>query len=83
MRVKRDLLNSANALVVWMFKKRIYLLIQFDITLLQHIHRLVTVVSHFHNLFQLVLHQVNLPLVETAYPMVNMIQVINKEDRVT
>ena len=37
----------------------------------------VTLVSHSHDLFQLVL------LVETAYPIVNMIQVINKEARAT
>ena len=37
----------------------------------------VTLVSHSHDLFQLVL------LVETAYTIVNMIQVINKEARAT
>ena len=49
----------------------------FIATLSQLIHTIVTLVSHSHNLFQLVL------LVETAYPIVNMIQVIHKEARAT
>ena len=70
----------------------IYPIIQFDIyiytynfcflfivTLSQHIHTLVTLVSHSHNISQLLL----LSLVETAYPIVNMIQVINKKARAT
>ena len=46
-------------------------------TLSQLIRTMVTLVSHSHDLFQLVL------LVETAYTIVNMIQVINKEARAT
>ena len=38
---------------------------------------MVTLVSHSYDLFQLIL------LVETAYTIVNMIQVINKEARAT
>ena len=49
----------------------------FIATLSQLMHTMVTLVSHSHNLFQLVL------LVETVYPIVNMIQVINKEARAT
>ena len=45
----------------------------FIATLSQLIHTMVTLVSHSHNLFQLVL------LVETAYPIMSMIQVINKK----
>ena len=41
------------------------------------IHTMITLVSHSNDLFQLVL------LVETAYTIVNMIQVINKETRAT
>ena len=41
------------------------------------IRTMVTLVSHSHVLFQLVL------IVETAYTIVNMIQVINKEVRAT
>ena len=41
------------------------------------IHTMITLVSHSNDLFQLVL------LVETAYTIVNMIQVINKEARAT
>ena len=47
-----------------------------------HIHMLATLVSHSHNLFQLDITW-SLSLVETAYPIVNMIQVINKEARAT
>ena len=43
----------------------------------QLIHTIATLVSHSYNLFQLVL------LVETTDPIVNMIQVINKEARAT
>ena len=46
-------------------------------TLLQLIRTMVTLVSHAYKLFQLVL------LVDTAYAIVNMIQVINKEGRET
>ena len=49
----------------------------FIATLSQLIHTMVTLVSQLHNLFHLVL------LVQTAYPIVNMIQVINKEARAT
>ena len=45
----------------------------FIATLSQLIRTMVTLVSHSYDLFQLVL------LVETAYTIVNMIQVINKE----
>ena len=46
-------------------------------TLLQLIRTMATLVSHSHDLFQLVL------LVDTAYRIVNMIQVINKETKAT
>ena len=49
----------------------------FIATLSQLIHTMVTLISHSYDLFQLVL------LVETAYTIVNMIQVINKEARAT
>ena len=49
----------------------------FIATLSQLIHMIVIPVSHSYNLFQLVL------LVQTAYPIMNMIQVINKEARAT
>ena len=49
----------------------------FIATLSQLIRTMVTLVSHSYDLFQLVL------LVETAYTIVNMIQVINKEARAT
>ena len=49
------------------------------------LHTMVTLVSHSNNLFQLVLldHFHSLSLVETAYPIVNMIRVVNKEARAT
>ena len=49
----------------------------FIATLSQLIHTMVTLVSHSHNLFQLVL------LVVAAYPIVNMIRVMNKKARAT
>ena len=49
----------------------------FIATLSQLICTMVTLVSYSHDLFQLVL------LIETAYTIVNMIQVINKEARAT
>ena len=49
----------------------------FITTLSQFIRTMVTLVSHSYNLFQVVL------LVETAYTIVKMIQVINKETRAT
>ena len=49
----------------------------FIATLSQLMRTMVTLVSHSYDLFQLVL------LVGTACTIVNMIQVINKEDRVT
>ena len=49
----------------------------FIATLSQLIRMMVTLVSHSHDLFQLV------SIVETAYTIVNMIQVINKEARAT
>ena len=49
----------------------------FIATLSQLIHTMVTLVSHSYDHFQLVL------LVETAYTIVNMIKVINKEARAT
>ena len=49
----------------------------FIATLSQLIRTMVTLVSHSYDLFQLVL------LVEMAYTIVNMIQVINKEARAT
>ena len=49
----------------------------FTATLSQLIHTMVTLVLHSHNLFQMVL------LVETAYPIVKIIQVINKKARAT
>ena len=49
----------------------------FIATLTQLIHTMITLASHSFDLFQLVL------LVETAYTIVNMIQVINKEARET
>ena len=58
------------------------LTIMFITTLLQYIHTLVSLFSHSHNLFQLVFTR-SLSLVEAAYPIVNMIQVINKEARTT
>ena len=49
----------------------------FIATLSQLIHTMVTLASHSHNLFQLVL------LVVAAYPIVNMIRVMNKKARAT
>ena len=49
-----------------------YIYIYIYITDFELIHTIVTLVSHSHNLSQLVL------LVETAYPIVNMIQGIKK-----
>ena len=49
----------------------------FIATLPQLIRTMVTLVSHSYDLFQLVL------LIETAYTIVNMIRVINKETRAT
>ena len=46
-------------------------------TLSQLIRTMVKLVSHSYDLFQLVL------LLDTAYPIVNMIKVINKETRAT
>ena len=46
-------------------------------TLSQLIRTMVKLVSHSYDLFQLAL------LLDTAYPIVNMIKVINKETRVT
>ena len=48
----------------------------------QHIHMMVTLASHSNNLSQLCFTS-SLSLVETAYPIVNMVQVINKEARAT
>ena len=48
----------------------------------QHIHMLVTLASHSNNLSQLCFTW-SLSLVEKAYPIVNMVQVINKEARAT
>ena len=49
----------------------------FIVTLSQLIRTMVTLVSHSYDLFQQVL------LVDKAYTIVNMIQVINKEARAT
>ena len=43
---------------------------------------MVTLASHSNNLSQLCFTS-SLSLVETAYPIVNMVQVINKEARAT
>ena len=68
---------------IWLVHIYIYVYIYelcvflFIATLSQLIRTMVTLVSHSYDLFQLVL------LVETAYTIVNMIQVINKEARAT